>query len=274
VSVRDERRDEGELVKYLEDLMNQAGIFEEEVKLVVFCPSSKDVEPLFNLVRKRITSYKLIAKYGERVPREDFRRMVKSLAWLLSVDKSEDDLKFAECLGDLDDAFNHLDKKRRHYLARVKEDEDWIHIRRWEGESDEHHILKLLVYKTIKDLGYKDEDIKVEEACRREADKVVAYPVPDLHVRGKIWAEVETLRGVRDPLDLPHEFQGKADEISKYEEFWLVVPSFEIMMHAHRMGRLLEHLFRLFKGRVKVSLWYPDLVGKRARKLAEIGPSS
>jgi hypothetical protein len=130
----------------------------------------------------------------------------------------------------------------------------------------------LLVYKTIKDHGYRDEDIKVEEVCKTENGSLTVYLVPDLRVERKIWAEVETLRGVHDPLDLIQEFQDKAEEISKYEEFWLILPSFEIMMHINRMRSLLEQLFKLFKEQVRVSLWYPDLVNRRIRKLIEKRP--
>jgi hypothetical protein len=265
---------EEELEKSLEDLMSQAGIFGEEIKLVVFCPSTKDIEPLIRIVRNRLTPcFKLTAKYGEDIPREDFRQIIKSVAWALSIDKSEKDLLAAELCSDIDEAFRFLDERRIDFLAKLKDDEDWYRIRKWEGESDEHRVLKLPVYKTIKDYGYKDEDIKVEEVCKKlEDDTTIIDLVPDLQVERKIWAEVETLRGVHDPLDLIQEFQDKAEEISKYEEFWLILPSFEIMMHINRMRPLLEQLFKLFKEQVRVSLWYPDLVNRRIHKLIEKRP--
>jgi hypothetical protein len=264
---------EEELEKCLEDLMSQAGIFGEEIKLVIFCPSAKDIEPLFSMVRNRLTScFKLVAKYGKDIPKEDFKRIIKSIAWILSIDKSDKDLLASELCGDIDEALRFLDERRVDFLTKLKEDEDWIHIRRWEGESDEHRTLKLLVYKTIKGHGYRDEDIKVEEVCESEDDIPIIYLVPDLRVGRNIWAEVETLRGVYDPLDLIQEFQSKADEISKYEEFWLILPSFEIMMHINRMRPLLEQFFKLFKEQVRVSLWYPDLVNRRICKLIEKRP--
>lgn len=264
---------EEELEKSLEDLMSQAGIFGEEIKLVVFCPSTKDIEPLIRIVRNRlIPCFKLTAKYGEDIPKENFKRIIKSIAWILSIDKNDKDLLAAERCGDVDEAFRFLDERRIDFLTKLKEDEDWIHIRKWEGESEEHRTLKLLVYKTIKDHGYRDEDIKVEEVCKTENGALTVYLVPDLRVERKIWAEVETLRGIHDPLDLIQEFQDKAEEISKYEEFWLILPSFEIMMHINRMRPLLERLFKLFKEQVRVSLWYPDLVNRRIRKLIEKRP--
>lgn len=269
----DEEVREEEFEKCLEDLMSQAGISEEEKKLIVFCPSTKDIEPLFRIIRKRFTScFKLVAKYGENIPKEDFKRIIRSIAWILSIDKSDEDLLVAERLSNIDDVFSYLDARRNEFLLKIKEDEDWIHIRRWEGESEEHRLLKLLVYKTIKDYGYKDGDIKVEEVCRLEDGILTVYSVPDLHVEGKIWAEVETLRGMQDPLDLIQEFQSKAEAISRYEEFWLILPSFEIMIHINRMRSLVEQLFKLFKEKVKVSLWYPDLVNRKICKLIEKRP--
>jgi hypothetical protein len=263
-----------ELEKCLEDLMSQAGIYGEEIKLVIFCSPTENIEPLFRVVRNRLTScFKLIAKYGEEIPKEDFKQIIRSLAWMLSIDKSVNDLLFAERYNDIDEAFGFLDKRRIYFLTKLKQDEDWIHIRKWEGESYEHSILKLLVYKTIKkDYNYKDADIEVEKPCKPKDDVLTTPLVPDVHVEGKIWAEVETLRGMHDPLDLIQEFQDKAEEISRYEEFWLILPSFEIMMHIYQLRPLLEQLFKLFHERVKVSIWYPDLVNARICKLLEKCP--
>jgi len=259
-----------ELKKYLEDLMSQMGIYGEEKKLIVFCPTSKDINPLFGEVSKRISlCFKLIAKYGEDIPREDFVKIIRSLAWLLSIDRDTKLLKGLELYKDLDEAFRDMDQRRIELTAKLKEDEDWIHIRSWEGENEEHRLLKLLAYKTLKDLGHNDEEIKVEEVYKVEDEQIVECPVPDLHVEGEIWIEIETLRGIRDPLDLIQKYQRKAAAVSEYKEFWLVIPSFEIMMHRDRIPTLLRQLFSLFGKQVKVSIWYPDLVNKRIRKLLE-----
>jgi hypothetical protein len=272
--------DEKELEKCLEDLMSEAGIYGEEIKLVIFCSSTKDIEPLFRVARNRLTScFKLEAKYGEKISKEDFKRIIRSLAWMLSIDKDKsiNDLLAEERENysdiEINEAFSSLDERRIYFLTKLKQDEDWIHIRKQEGESYEHSILKLLVYKTIKkDYNYKDADIEVEKPCKPKDDILTTPLVPDVHVEGKIWAEVETLRGMHDPLDLIQEFQDKAEEISRYEEFWLILPSFEIMMHIYQLRPLLEQLFKLFHERVKVSIWYPDLVNARICKLLEKRP--
>lgn len=274
----------GEFEKSLDDFMMEMGIDLEEKKLVVFCPSTVDITQLFREVKKRIpTSLKLRSKYGKDIPKLEYKKILHALAWMLSVDKSTDDLKVAELCGDLDEAFTYLVERRIDFISKLSKDEDLIYLPEWEGESEEHFKLKLLAYKTLKsDYQYKDEEIQVEQEVvhideyiyrRDEGGNFFLYLVPDLQTTdGKIWVEIETLRGIKDPLiGLIQKYRRKRSAIGQFEEFWLIIPSFEIMMHKTAVKTLLKRLFALFDKKVKISIMHPDLVNRKVRKLWQLG---
>ena len=135
-----------------------------------------------------------------------------------------------------------------------------------------------------KDYKYKDEEIQVEQEVvhidehiyrRDEQGNPFLYLVPDLQTTdGKIWVEIETLRGIKDPLiGQIQKYQRKRSAVEEFEEFWLIIPSFEIMMHRIALKTLLKRLFALFGKRIKVSIMHPDLVNRKIRKLWQITPS-
>lgn len=274
-----------EFEKSLDDLMMEMGIDLEEKKLVVFCPTTVDISQLFREVEKRVpTSLKLTSKYGEEIPKSDYSKIIHALAWMLSVDKSTHDLKVSELRGNLDEAFTYLTRRRIHFISELSKDEDLIYVHGWEGESEEHFKLKILAYKTLKkDYKYKDEEIQVEQEIvhidehiyrRDEEGNVSLHLVPDLQTNDKkIWVEIETLRGIKDPLiGQIQKYQRKRSVVEEFEQFWLVIPSFEIMMHRTAIKTLLKRLFTLFDKRVKVSIWHPDLVNRKIRRLWKIVP--
>lgn len=269
-----------EFEKSLDDLMMEMGIDLEEKKLIVFCPSTVDISQLFREVEKRVpTSLKLISKYSEEIPKSEYKKIIHALAWVLSVDMSTNDLKVSELRGNLDEAFTYLIRRRIHFVSELSKDEDLIYVRGWEGESEEHFKLKLLAYKTLKrDHKYKDEEIQVEQEVvhidddiyLRDKEGIISlHLVPDLQTTDrKIWIEIETLRGIKDPLmGLILKYQRKMSIVEGFEEFWLIIPSFEIMMHRTAIKTLLKRLFVLFGRRVKVSIWHPDLANRKIRRL-------
>ncbi|MDI6903939.1 MAG: hypothetical protein QMD13_00375 [Candidatus Bathyarchaeia archaeon] len=264
--------------------MMEMGIDLEEKKLVVFCPSTVNITQLFREVEKRVpTSFKLISKYDKEIPKLEYKKIIHALAWMLSVDKSADDLKVAELRGDLDEAFTYLVRRRIHFISGLSEDEDLIYVHGWEGESEEHFKLKLVAYKTLKsDYLYKDEEIQVEQEAvhidehiyrRDEGGNFFLHLVPDLQTTDrKIWVEIETLRGIKDPLiGLIQKYQRKRSAVEQFEEFWLIIPSFEIMVHKTALKTLLKRLSALFGRKIKVSVMHPDLVNRKVRKLWQFG---
>lgn len=269
-----------EFERSLDDLMMEMGIDLEEKKLVIFCPSTQDISQLFREVEKRIpTSLKLISKYGEEIPKLEYKKIVHALAWMLSVDKSKADLKQSEVHGNLDEAFTYLATRRTNLMSELSKDEDLIYVYGWEGESEEHLKLKLLAYKTLeKEYKYKNEEIQVEQELvhikedtykRDRQGNAFLHLVPDLQTTNrKFWVEIETLRGVKDPLiELIQKYQRKRKAVGEFEEFWLVIPSFEIAMHKTTLKTLLKRLFSLFGEKTRVSIMYPDLFNGKIRKL-------
>lgn len=283
--MKDEPESGEEFEKSLDDLMMEMGIDSEEKKLVVFCPSKVDISQLFREVENRVpTSLRLISKYGEEIPKSDYKKIIHALAWMLSVDKSAKDLKVSELRGNLDEAFSYLARRRIHFVSELSKDKDLIYVHGWEGESEEHFKLKLLAYKTLKrDYKYQDEQIQVEKEVvhrdghiygRDEQGNLFLCLVPDLQTTdSKIWVEIETLRGIKDPLlGQIQKYQRKQGAVKEFEEFWLIIPSFEIMMHRIALKTLPKRLFALFGRRVKVSIWHPDFANRKIRRLWKMVP--
>lgn len=50
---------------------------------------------------------------------------------------------------------------------------------------------------------------------------------------------------------IPEKFQKKAEDIKKYEEFWLILPNFEIFMHKNSIKHFIinysNYLIKIFK---------------------------
>lgn len=268
---------EEEFEEYLEDLMSELSIAADKKKLIVFRPLEANIDPLSRVVRKKLGDhvvFKLVSKYNAE-PIYQKRDIVRSLAWMLSLDRSEKLIEAAMRL-ELDEAFSYLIGQRATLLSKLKDDEDWIYVKEWATETEEHRLLKLLVYKTLKQNGFTDDEIKVEEVCVRDQEgKPIEHAnVPDVRAegaKGKIWVEVETLRGCKDPRDLvvQEKYQRKVEHVLGHDEFWLVIPSFEIMMHYRTIRTLIRDLFHLFKRKVLVALWRPDLVNRRILKVME-----
>lgn len=293
---------QGTIAKSLNDLMSEMGIDAEAVKLIIVRSSGKTNEniSLTNLmygimVERGIPTFVLRPKYNESIPKDVREKIVRAYAWLLSIDQSENDVKKAVMLTNPDNVLGCLGIRKRNFVKELSRDEDVIHVYEWEGESEEHYKLKLLAYKTLKMKGYKDEEIRVEKMIegfpivyenmdiyyRNGRGELVmpSKPIPDLYVDKKIWVEIETLRGIKDPIrELIAKFRRRIRFIADYEELWIVIPSFEIAMHYDDLYLLPERLLSMImeetKGRTeirikRISLWYPDLVNKRIRKLIE-----
>jgi len=286
--------------KSLDDLMSEMGIGAEAIKLIIARSSGKNTNLIREIMIKRgIPTFVLRPKYGKdikNISKEDYEKIIRVYAWLLSIDQSENDIKSLTMISrDLDGALGYLDIRRIDFVEELSRDEDVIHVYEWEGESEEHYKLKLLAYKTLKIMGYEDKDICVEKMIknfpivhenmdiyyRNERGELVipSKPIPDLYVDGKIWVEVETLRGIKNPIrELIAKFRRRIPFIAGYEELWIVIPSFEIAMHYDDLYLLPERLLSMImeetKGRTeirirRISLWYPDLVNRRIRKLIE-----
>ena len=292
---------QGTIAKSLNDLMSEMGIDAEAVKLIIVRSSGKTNEniSLTNLmysimVERGIPTFVLRPKYNESIPKDVREKIVRAYAWLLSIDQSENDVKKAVMLTNPDNVLGYLGIRKRNFVKELSRDEDVIHVYEWEGESEEHYKLKLLAYKTLKMKGYKDEEIRVEKMIegfpivhenmdiyyRNGRGELVmpSKPIPDLYVDKKIWVEIETLRGIKDPIrELIAKFRRRIRFIADYEELWIVIPSFEIAMHYDDLYLLPERLLSMAmeetKGRTeiktRISLWYPDLVNRRIRKLIE-----
>ncbi|MBS7606104.1 hypothetical protein KEJ31_07395 [Candidatus Bathyarchaeota archaeon] len=292
---------QGTIAKSLNDLMSEMGIDAEAVKLIIVRSSGKTNEniSLTNLmysimVERGIPTFVLRPKYNESIPKDVREKIVRAYAWLLSIDQSENDVKKAVMLTNPDNVLGYLGIRKRNFVKELSRDEDVIHVYEWEGESEEHYKLKLLAYKTLKMKGYKDEEIRVEKMIegfpivhenmdiyyRNGRGELVmpSKPIPDLYVDKKIWVEIETLRGIKDPIrELIAKFRRRIRFIADYEELWIVIPSFEIAMHYDDLYLLPERLLSMImeetKGRteirIRISLWYPDLVNRRIRKLIE-----
>ncbi|MEM0049403.1 MAG: hypothetical protein QW424_00725 [Candidatus Bathyarchaeia archaeon] len=288
--------EQGAITKSLDDLMSEMGIGAEAVKLIIIRSSGKNTNLMREIMIKRgIPTFVLRPKYSKNIPKDDYEKIIRAYAWLLSIDQSESDIKVLMLSMDLDEALGYLDIRRIDFVKELSHDEDVIHVCEWEGESEEHYKLKLLAYKTLKMKGYGDKDIRVEKTIgdspivhenmdiyyRNEKGELVipSNPIPDLYVNGKIWVEVETLRGIKDPLrELIAKFRRRIPSIAGYEELWIVIPSFEIAMHYDDLYLLPERLLSMImeeteertKIRIRrISLWYPDLVNRRIRKLIE-----
>lgn len=287
-------REETDFAKSLNDLMSEMGIDAEAVKLIMVRSSGENANRIREEMTKRgIPTFILRSKYGKSVPKDDYEKIIRAYAWLLSIDQSESDIKSTMLSMDLDGALGYLDIRRIDFVEELSRDEDVIHVCEWEGESEEHYKLKLLAYKTLKMMGYRDEEIRVErtidgfpivhedmDICYRneKGDLVIpSRPIPDLCVDKKVWVEIETLRGIKDPLPgLIAKFRRKISFIADYEELWIVIPSFEVAMHyndLYLLPEMLLSMIRKAKGgteiRTRISLWRPDLVNRRIRKLIE-----
>ncbi|MEM1660697.1 MAG: hypothetical protein QXR17_06120 [Candidatus Bathyarchaeia archaeon] len=288
--------EQGAITKSLDDLMSEMGIGAEAVKLIIIRSSGENTNLIREIMIKRgIPTFILRPKYSKNIPKDDYEKIIRAYAWLLSIDQSESDIKVLMLFMDLDEALGYLDIRRIDFVKELSHDEDVIHVCEWEGESEEHYKLKLLAYKTLKMKGYGDKDIRVEKMIenfpivhenmdiyyRNEKGELVipSNPIPDLYVNGKIWVEVETLRGIKDPLrELIAKFRRRVPFIANYKELWIVIPSFEIAMHCDDLYLLPERLLSMIMEETKerteirirrISLWYPDLVNRRIRKLIE-----
>lgn len=249
-----------EFVKQLDNLMEQIDFVRgTEKKLVIFkCNSKSDTTGLYNEVKKRITrTHILKLKHGSLS--EDFLlKIIEQLCWLLSIPSHNQQFVLHD---DLDSIFTGLDTERQHYYDKLTNDRDWFKIKKsWGEESTEHLNLKLLPYKRLKKLGFNDNEIEIEERFDNEGQERL---IPDLHVGGNIWIEIETLLGSAGPSYLIQEkFRNKRNEIKQHKEFWLVLPNFEIFMHKKAVNSLLRQLYDLFDEQVKVTIFGCDFKKK------------
>lgn len=243
-------------VKLLDDLMQQIDFTRGgEKKLVIFkCSSRSDVEGLYNEVKKNITTtYKLRPKYSS-LSENSLKKIVEQLCWLHSIPSYKPQFIIDD---DLDSIFTGLDKERRYYYDKLTMDNDWFKIiKSWSDEDPEHLKLKLLVYKRLKKLGFKDSEIEIEERFSMEGKERL---IPDLYVRGKVWVEIETLLGSAGPSYLIQEkIHNRRNGIMQHNEFWLVLPNFEIFMHKKEVNSLFTQLYNLFNRQVKVTIFGCD----------------
>jgi AAA+ superfamily predicted ATPase len=101
-------------------------------------------------------------------------------------------------------------------------------------ESTEHMVLKGSLLRHLR-MDYPDDEVCIEQAMELlddEGQQIVgkgSYVRPDLRVPGKLWVEVETMRGLMNRgnnpfLNLENKMRAKLEGMKQDSLTWLIVP--------------------------------------------------
>ncbi len=268
-----------DFLKELTDLMGQldSTISGGERKLIIFrCNYDTLISDLFKKVTSILPNTHILKIKFDTFTEEIIQRIMNQLCWVLSLPRYNWRERFliSNDLININAIYTELERTNEKFYDDFGNDNDMNCIEKsWNGESDQHFNLKLPVYKYLKKYIGKKYDlgadlIKIEK--RSEIDggesegvepntNVNNQPIPDLYVENKIWVEIETLLGFPDPRLLINEkFIPKKDYIKKCDEFWLVIPNFEIFMNKEKIRILLRRLFLLLNEEVIIKIFSID----------------
>ncbi len=141
-------------------------------------------------------------------------------------------------------------------------------------ESDEHIYLKYFAIRTLEAQGYDLSQIKCEVTVDSGTDESNSSEIqleinrrPDVYVENKVIVEIETLRsktsGDNVFLDLIQDILIKIDGWpNKLNDFWLVLPGFEIARSYYQLKKTKEileaELIEKYTKLIKLSIMTPD----------------
>jgi len=269
-------------LKELTDLMGQldSTISGGEKKLIIFrCNYDSSISDLFNKVTSILPNTHILKIKYDTFTEEIIQRIMNQLCWVLSLPRYNWRKEFLEVpnnLIDINAIYTELERTNEKFYDDFGNEDDMNYIEKsWNGESDQHFNLKLPVYKYLKKYIEKKYDlgadlIRIEKRSEIDGDESEVegvepntnesnQPIPDLYVENKIWVEIETLLGFPDPRLLINEkFKPKKESIEKCDEFWLVIPNFEIFMNKEKIKILLRRLFLLLSEEVIIKIFSID----------------
>ncbi len=211
--------------------------------LLIFHCNENQLSKLKKLIRRPLEFHELNIRKIDTSGRE-FKSVLNTLKFMNSIPSVErPELNMFTDLSWIDE---YLRKDSIYFRNQLDYDANLNYVKpSHSNESDEHIYLKLIAYNHLKNIRkIRSNSIKVEEIT--DDGKI-----PDLQVSDKIAVEVETLRGIPNLNWLIRKkIMSKSRELSKFEEFWLVLPNFEIIIHFKELKNLLPRLKKLLKNKI------------------------